>query len=129
MIVSEFIILFISLVDKLALAENHCELLLNFVKMILNGVDDENNVPTSYYKLKKTLPIPMINSFILCKNCNEEVKIKIENGKKSKICSSEMCASRRLSHLRNKDLVKVYNSNIISQIREILNNHHMKING
>ena len=71
------------LVDRLSMPESHRETLLEFTRLIL---PPDNNLPNSYYQIKKSIPTPNITEITLCKLCNELV---IHEKGKKKQCKNE----------------------------------------
>lgn len=109
------------MVDQIALAETHRDVVLEFIHLILPV---ENIIPNSYNLIKNSIAVPDIKTRIACKFCGEEVEIvKIKGQKTQKICKNELCVSKT-SELKSKDTIKIFSSNIASQMKVILNNHH-----
>ena len=83
--VSEFVVLFLACVGKLAIAETHCDMLLNFIRLLLPM---DNNLPLSYRRIRKLVSEDGMKKLSLCSICFRELS-------KFKLCPSETCLSNR----------------------------------
>ena len=109
--VSEFNKLFLSCCDKMSLNEKDCNLFLEFIRLILPL---DNNIPESYYKIKKLNHKSKIQEAFLCKTCED----KLDHKKK---CTNEFCSSYNLTIKRP---IKCYTANVKDQLNDILNKHY-----
>ena len=91
-----------ALVDKLAICEKNRYVLLEFIRTILPRT---SNIPTTYYLLKKSIEVPQINKFILCKYCSAEIPIK-KVGQAIKKCPTTQCVTNRKG-LKSNKLIKI----------------------
>lgn len=107
--VKDFKILYLSCVEKLAIPEINCEFLLEFIRLIL---PTDNKLPTSHYKIKKSINATEIIQYNLCSIC-ERVLV-------DKQCPSETCFSQSTTIKKN---IKIYTANITTQLQIILNFH------
>lgn len=78
---NEFNTLFMGMVDQLALAEIHRDVVLEFIRLIL---PINNIIPKSYNLIKNSIAVPEIKTFMACKLCGEEVLALKIPGKKIK---------------------------------------------
>ena len=108
-----------STVEKLSLAESHRDVILDLIRIVLPV---QNNLPTSYNQIKKSIKTPTLSEFLLCKICCKEIKQNKKDKRKNKICSTELCLSRT-SGLKSNNFIKVFSSDIIAQIQMILSKH------
>ena len=76
------------MVDKISFPESHKDVILDFIRLI---VPLYNNIPTSYFKIKKSVKKTDIKEFNLSKSCGNLIHIKKENNKKIMNCISEFC--------------------------------------
>ena len=111
-----------ALVDKLAICEKNRYVLLEFIRTILPRT---SNIPTTYYLLKKSIEVPQINKFILCKYCSAEIPIK-KVGQTIKKCPTTQCVTNRKG-LKSNKLIKIFNSDLQTQIEIILENYYDSI--
>ena len=128
--VRKFSILFMATVDKLGIAEDKRDMVLELIRYSL---PINNELPLTYHMIAKIIPKPEISSFLLCKICNQEIssskytdseeeKKKFKRTKTLKKCLNEDCASNRIG-LKSKSFVKVFSLNIFSQLKIILENN------
>ncbi|CAF0888461.1 unnamed protein product [Brachionus calyciflorus] len=122
---SEFIYLFEALVDKLAIPETKRIVIYEFIQLIL---PNDSNIPSSYYRLKKNLVLNEVESINLCKFCKSKIKLKENTKHKTvRVCSNELCHSKKDINLRSQNIIKIYNSNFLNQIYTILDNYYENI--
>ena len=121
--VNDFNTLFLATVNKLAIAENQRETVLEFIRLLLTV---DNNLPCSYNKIKKSVEMPDIKNNILCKFCNKKIEFEKIGRKKFKKFTKTLCISNRQG-IKSKSLVKVIEVDIVSQLRIILDNHKQSI--
>ena len=65
-------------VEKLSLPESHRDIILDFIRLILPPL---NNIPESYERLKKCIEEPDMKEFLICKGCQNEIKIEPKSKK------------------------------------------------
>lgn len=128
--VRDFSLLFNATVDKLGVPEDKRDLILDLIRFALPTL---NELPASYYMIKKTIPKPDISIFLLCKICNHEIsssrysdteeeRTRFKKSKRIKKCSNEECSSNRMG-LKSRSFVKVFSLNIFSQFKLIIENN------
>ncbi len=128
--VRNFSILFMATVDKLGIAEDKRDMVLDLIRYSLPTL---NELPLTYHMIAKIIPKPEISSFLLCKICNQEIssskyndseddKKKFKRSKALKKCLNEDCSSNRIG-LKSRSFVKVFSLNIFSQLKIILENN------
>jgi hypothetical protein len=117
--VDEFTVIFLATIDKLALPETHKDIVLDLIRLTMPLI---NNLPLSFHSMQKTVPVSNIISFSLCNICFQEIQPSLKDGKKNKKCSNDNCPSKVRSFKTNK-IIKVSNSDIISQLKLIYNEH------
>ena len=66
--VRNFSILFMATVDKLGIAEDKRDMVLELIRYSLPTL---NELPLTYHMIAKIIPKPEISSFLLCKICNQ----------------------------------------------------------
>jgi len=98
----------------------HAEIILEFIRTLFPL---SNNVPNSYYRIKKSISTPNVTETILCKLCKNEVKF--EKGRK-KLCSNELCQASD-KYLKSFETIKIFNSNVETQIISILEDNYESI--
>ncbi|CAF1062539.1 unnamed protein product, partial [Brachionus calyciflorus] len=118
----EFVTLFEATVDKLCIAESNREKLYRFVQLILPL---DSNIPISYYKLQKRYKTKRVEKFLVCSICKNKIITSKESGFK-KVCLTETCSFNR-QRLGSKYTIKIFNSDLKSQIRMILDNCYPSI--
>jgi len=114
--ISEFNTLFMACVDRLSLADTHCDLLLDFVRVI---IPKSNELANSYYMVQKSRKNDLslnFKVFKLCHMCQSKISFKK--------CSNETCLS---NNQIKKKYIEVVVSNISSQIEEIISNNYGSI--
>ena len=111
---NDFNTLFISVIDKLELAETHSECLLDFIRLIL---PTNNNLPNSVYRIKKRSTYSKIKTYYLCKICESKL---VDNK-----CPSETCYSHKTIIKKH---IQIHCANVTSQLEIILSNHLNSIN-
>jgi len=112
--------LFLGVVGRLSMSAQHAEIMLEFIRLILPL---DNNIPSSFYRIKNSILTPNVTESILCKLCKN--KVTFQKGKK-KLCSNELCQASD-KYLKSSDLIKVFNSNVETQIVSILDDHYQAI--
>ena len=99
--VGEFNTLFMSLVDRLSLAETHCDLLLDFIRILIPKSNKLANSYNMVQKLRKSELSLNFKVFKLCFLCQSSL-----NNRK---CSSDTCLS-------NTQIKKKYIDVVVSNI-------------
>ncbi|CAF1044996.1 unnamed protein product [Brachionus calyciflorus] len=119
-----FMILFESTVDKISIAESSRDILYKFIQLIL---PIDNNIPSSYYTLRKSVYSADLNFSMICSSCKGEVKIILDENKKSvKKCINETCHLDR-QKLRSNQVIKIFYNRLSFQLSVILDNHYEKM--
>lgn len=112
--------LFLGVVGRLSMSAQHADIMLEFIRVLFPL---DNNVPNSFYMINNSILTPNVTESILCKLCKNEVTF--QKGRK-KLCSNELCQASD-KYLKSSDLIKVFNSNVETQIISILDDHYQAI--
>ncbi len=97
-----------SLTSKLSIPANKCDVLLDFIRMIL---PNDNLLPSSFYLIKKGFLKEKPISYKICSTCNDPFS--------SKKCEKQLCLDAK-----SKRLVRCHVSNISTQLRLIAGNYY-----
>ncbi len=109
--VEEFSIVFMSTINKIGVAKNQIDPILDLVRLVLPS---DNELPTSFNIMQSFIDTSgLLSMHQICKVCNKE----LING--SKTCINTECVNNKLI----KKTVKVFQSNIEEQIKIIFSNH------
>ena len=122
--INDFNIAFMSTVEKLNIAETQRDVVLDLIRITAPLI---NNLPESYRRIRNSLEKPDVVETLICYSCGKELSKEILYSKKSKDkkirkCQSTSCRGARLG-LKANSIVKVYESNIFSQIEIIFREH------
>ncbi|CAF0947297.1 unnamed protein product [Brachionus calyciflorus] len=114
---TEFVTLFESLVDKLAIPETRRDILYKFIQLIL---PQDSNIPKSYNLLKKSILVSKVETTILCGLCQNKIITLEKNNKMVKKCENEFCSA----HKKTEKTIKLCNTDFVNQIKIILDNNY-----
>jgi len=113
----QFNVLFMLLLTRLNLPETHCELLFQFIQLIL---PETNVLDETYYRLKKKFKYNLIKEIKLCYLCHEQLK--------NNCCTNENCLSiREEKKVVVKKSIKIITADIKTQLLIILGNNYSSI--
>ena len=100
-----------SLTSKLSIPVNKCEMLLDFIRMIL---PNDNRLPSSFYLIRKGFLKEKTISFKICSVCNDAFR--------TRTCEKQSCLDAK-----SKRFVRCHVSNITTQLRLIVDNYYDSI--
>jgi len=115
---------FMSTMELLNICETKRDVVLDLIRLTLPLI---NNLPQSYRRIRNSLERPELTETLLCVSCGNElsrgkINCKKANKKIIRKCQSKNCRANRLG-LKENSIIKVYESNIFSQIEIIFREH------